>query len=60
MGSAAAAFLVHIGPYARLDPESLVWIAHHGPFSYSADDDGGGDASPGSASPATTMSSATT
>ncbi|WP_344267133.1 hypothetical protein [Streptomyces sodiiphilus] len=42
MGGAASAFLEYMEGYARLDPESLVWIAHHGPFS-SADDDGGGE-----------------
>lgn len=42
MGGAAAAFLAHIGPYARLDSKDMVWIAHHGPFS-SVDDDGGAE-----------------
>jgi hypothetical protein len=40
MGGAADAFLARMRAYARLDPDRLMWIAHHGPFS-SADDDGG-------------------
>lgn len=42
MGGAAAAFLTQMRPYADLDPNRLMRIAHHGPFS-SADDDGGGE-----------------
>jgi hypothetical protein len=40
MSGAARAFLARMGAYARLDPDQLGWIAHHGPFS-SVDDDGG-------------------
>jgi hypothetical protein len=42
MGGAAAAFLERMRPYADLDPDRVVWIAHHGPFS-SPDDDGGAE-----------------
>lgn len=40
MAGVAVAFLAAMRPYATLDPASLVWITHHGPFSF-PDDDGG-------------------
>ncbi|WP_158997492.1 hypothetical protein [Streptomyces aureus] len=33
MAGAADAFLVQLQPYADLDPQQVVWIAHHGSFS---------------------------
>lgn len=39
MPGVATAFLDRLGGYARLDPDQVLWIAHHGPFS-SVDDDG--------------------
>ncbi|MEU8030698.1 hypothetical protein AB0C13_18940 [Streptomyces sp. NPDC049099] len=33
MAGAADAFIVQMRPYADLDPQQVVWIAHHGSFS---------------------------
>jgi hypothetical protein len=33
MAGVARAFVERMRPYAHLDPATLVWIAHHGPFS---------------------------